>query len=365
MKSPMRPEFFRAAAFRSAAVAVACCCLAGGASGASSGPGSAKGEDSTGESRANAVRLQIGDMIPAGKSMRGVKIPSFDGNHLTSLVLAKTMTRIDDDNLDVEGMEIRMFDENGERDMTIVIDKGNYNMKDLVLTSDRPTRIHRGDFDLVGDSFLYSSQDGQGELQGNVRMRITDYSRFSKPAPGGENAEGAAEPAETTDAKPAETTDAKPASEKKGGGSSPPIDVTAKGSADFNVHRNAVVFREDVQLVHPDFDMICDLMEVHMDAQGGIGSAVASGYVEILRRPGATGSKPAKMGSGKEVQVAKARKAVYDPSRETIELRELPQIQHGKTLHAAASPETYMVLQQNGGLKTYGPSQTNIIRKKN
>ena len=52
--------------------------------------------------------------------------------------------------------------------------------------------------------------------------------------------------------------------------------------------------------------------------------------------------------------------ATYIAATGDVELRGDPRVQEGMNTHVAASPETVMIINQNGQLTTHGPSRTEI-----
>jgi hypothetical protein len=52
--------------------------------------------------------------------------------------------------------------------------------------------------------------------------------------------------------------------------------------------------------------------------------------------------------------------ATYIAATGDVELKGDPRVQEGMNTHVAASPDTVMVINQNGQLTTHGPSRTEI-----
>lgn len=128
------------------------------------------------------------------------------------------------------------------------------------------------------------------------------------------------------------------------------VRVIAMGEAEFTGEGNLVIFRRDVSVNHPDFDLKCDVLHVYLNEEGEMERAVATGYVQIVKK------------GTKSSQIGKARRAIYLPQTEDIELREWPQVQHGKNLHIARAADTKMMLYKNGDMKTFGPSESRVIQ---
>ncbi len=82
--------------------------------------------------------------------------------------------------------------------------------------------------------------------------------------------------------------------------------------------------------------------------------AVAEGNVGVVRdQPGEDGGPP-------QHSVGRGDTAIYTTSDGNVELRGSPRVQNGLNTHVATSPDTVMVMTQDGKLTTTGPSRTEI-----
>lgn len=82
--------------------------------------------------------------------------------------------------------------------------------------------------------------------------------------------------------------------------------------------------------------------------------AVAEGNVGVVReRPDDNGGPPVR-------SVGRSDMAIYTTNDGNVELRGTPRVQSGLNMHIATSPDTVMVMNQNGQLVTRGPSRTEI-----
>jgi len=70
--------------------------------------------------------------------------------------------------------------------------------------------------------------------------------------------------------------------------------------------------------------------------------------------------KPDPKGGPPSKAVGLSEKAVYTSSDGNVVLTGSPRVQQGLDTHVATSPETVMILNQNGQLTTHGPSRTEI-----
>ena len=128
--------------------------------------------------------------------------------------------------------------------------------------------------------------------------------------------------------------------------------ITADESQ-FDANSNIVTFEGNVELDNHDFDLTCDTLEVYMPkkeegqvaanpaedaAKGGIDKAIARGYVVIEKlKPDGT------------LQVAIARRAVYDAVTGNIVLTDFPQLQDGPNLIKGKTEATRIYLRPNSG----------------
>ncbi|MDQ6939097.1 MAG: hypothetical protein M3119_02965, partial [Verrucomicrobiota bacterium] len=82
--------------------------------------------------------------------------------------------------------------------------------------------------------------------------------------------------------------------------------------------------------------------------------AVAEGNVGVVR------DQPAEDGGPPQHSVGRGDIATYTTSDGSVELRGSPRVQNGLNTHVATSPDTVMVMTQDGKLTTTGPSRTEI-----
>lgn len=136
----------------------------------------------------------FGRMLPVGQRNLDVKIPSFRDGRPNSLMRAGSMTRLDEDNMAIEKMDIRMFGPTKDRDVRVQLKTATYHMPSATLSSEQRSRISREDFQMEGDSMVFDTKSQQGKMTGNVRMVIFDTENFTNgdalngaaPAPNGQ-----------------------------------------------------------------------------------------------------------------------------------------------------------------------------------
>ncbi len=73
----------------------------------------------------------------------------------------------------------------------------------------------------------------------------------------------------------------------------------------------------------------------------------------VRDRPDPNGGTPTRA-------VGRADQATYVATSGNVELRGSPRVQEGVNTHIGTSPDTVMIVNQNGQLTTHGPSRTEI-----
>jgi hypothetical protein len=126
--------------------------------------------------------VAFGKMLPIGHEHTGMEIPSFKNGAPSSTVRAASMTRLDDENMFLKKMDIRMFGppNETEKDMRVQLRTATYHMPSNVVASEERSRISRADFDLQGDSLIFDTATGQGKMVGNVTMILHDSSSLMR-----------------------------------------------------------------------------------------------------------------------------------------------------------------------------------------
>ena len=126
--------------------------------------------------------------------------------------------------------------------------------------------------------------------------------------------------------------------------------------ASFDTEKRIGVFTGHVRVFDPRFNIQSDKLTVfiHKEEGEGLEKAIAEGHVGVVRdKPDPKGGPPSKA-------VGLSEKAVYTSSDGNVVLTGSPRVQQGLDTHVATSPETVMVLNQDGHLTTHGPSRTEI-----
>jgi lipopolysaccharide transport protein LptA len=124
----------------------------------------------------------------------------------------------------------------------------------------------------------------------------------------------------------------------------------------FDSTKSIGVFTGHIVVIDPRFQIQGDKLTIYMSKEQdqGLDKAVVEGNVGVVRdRPDPAGGPPSRM-------LGRSDHAVYLAKTGNFELSGNPRVQQGMNTHVATSPETVMVLNNNGELQTTGPSRTEI-----
>ena len=124
----------------------------------------------------------------------------------------------------------------------------------------------------------------------------------------------------------------------------------------FDSEKYIGTFTGHVIVRDPRFNIQADKLTVYLgqDEERGLNRAVAEGNVGVVRdRPGENGGPVVR-------SVGRSDRAVYTAADGNVELSGTPRVQSGMNTHVATSPETVMLINENGQLTTRGPSRTEI-----
>jgi lipopolysaccharide transport protein LptA len=127
-------------------------------------------------------------------------------------------------------------------------------------------------------------------------------------------------------------------------------------NAFFDSNKNIGIFNGNVKVADPRFTLQSEKLTVYITKgeNQGLEKAIAEGNVAVVRdRPDPNGGPPTRA-------VGRSDKATYIAATGDVELRGTPRVQEGVNTHIATSPDTVMVVNQNGQLTTHGPSRTEI-----
>jgi lipopolysaccharide transport protein LptA len=173
-------------------------------------------------------------------------------------------------------------------------------------------------------------------------------------------AQSAASPAKSATPAPKPSKKEKPAAGGLFGGAMPSNGPTTTeiyaDEAFFDSTKNMGIFTGTVKVTDPRFNLQSDKLTIYVSKgeNQGLEKAIAEGNVAVVRdRPDANGGSTTR-------SVGRSETATYLAATGDVELKGDPRVQEGLNTHVAASPETVMIINQNGQLTTHGPSRTEI-----
>lgn len=124
----------------------------------------------------------------------------------------------------------------------------------------------------------------------------------------------------------------------------------------FDSNKNKGIFTGHVKVIDPRFNLQSEKLTIFVSKgqNQGLEKAIAEGNVALVRdRPDPNGGPPSRA-------VGRAEMATYIAATGDVELKGDPRVQEGLNTHVSASPDTVMIINQNGQLTTHGPSRTEI-----
>jgi lipopolysaccharide transport protein LptA len=154
----------------------------------------------------------------------------------------------------------------------------------------------------------------------------------------------------------------KPKEKKKEAKAEGPITTEIYANeAYFDSSKNIGVFTGNVKVIDPRFNLQSDKLTVylHRGEDQGLDRAVADGNVGVVR------DRADPEGGPTQRAIGRAEHAVYTSKDGNVELSGSPKVQQGTNTHVATSPETVMLINQDGQLTTHGPSRTEIRQEPN
>ena len=129
----------------------------------------------------------------------------------------------------------------------------------------------------------------------------------------------------------------------------------------FDSTKNIATFSGHVKVSDPRFNVQSDKLTIYVSkgANQGLEKAVAEGNVGVVR------DRPDPNGGPSTRAVGRSESATYIAATGEVELKGTPRVQQGLNTQVATSPDTVMIINQNGQLTTHGPSRTDIRQEPN
>ena len=192
-----------------------------------------------------------------------------------------------------------------------------------------------------------------------ISLSIFCVAAIQSPGQSADSSSPSATPAkkEGKKAKPANDNANPLVSGLKGGQTNGPVTTEIySDNAFFDSSKNIGIFSGHVKVADPRFTLQSEKLTVYITKgqNQGLEKAIAEGNVAVVRdRPDPNGGAPTRA-------VGRSDQATYIAATGNVELRGTPRVQEGVNTHIATSPDTVMIVNQNGQLTTRGPSRTEI-----
>jgi hypothetical protein len=111
--------------------------------------------------------------MPNGRDAKGIRLPVRNAEGKLTLRYTIGMAKkVDDTHLEMSELQVETFDENGEHEMSMDLPTSVMDLSTWVITSYKPVKIKRDDFELTGETMIFNTRTKQGGLGGNVKMVI-------------------------------------------------------------------------------------------------------------------------------------------------------------------------------------------------
>ena len=124
--------------------------------------------------------VTFGRLVPLGYISRQVRIPTFaDDGSIASVLTAETIVRIDDERLQAGKSAVEIVGKIRSEDVRVDLPSAIYHMGDRTLRSGERSRVSRSDFQVEGDSLVFSADTTIGKMKGRVRTIIFDTATLS------------------------------------------------------------------------------------------------------------------------------------------------------------------------------------------
>ncbi len=151
---------------------------------AGDGDGKKKKKGENGSPSPTPAKVKDGGSIPLpmipGRPAENIRIPDMDvTGKVLSLLMAAKATRLDDDHLKMEKLEMDFNKPDGKEDFHVVMPASVLNLKTHLITSEDPVTVKTQDFELTGEKMEFNTVEREGRLVGNVRMVIHNMKGLS------------------------------------------------------------------------------------------------------------------------------------------------------------------------------------------
>lgn len=122
----------------------------------------------------SALPTELTQHFPIGREFKGVAIPSYDGDRLKSVMNADSVTRVDEQFLDLMNLVVLVYNSDGKPETTITMDEAAYDLVAGELASKTPSKIEQPRFTMTGDKMIYQTESQVARMVGNVVVIVPD-----------------------------------------------------------------------------------------------------------------------------------------------------------------------------------------------
>ncbi len=305
--------------------------------------------------------------LTVGHEAKGLILPNYDiKGRLIGRFEAATAARVDENHVRFTDLKMTTYDEREQADFKV-------DMSDAVL--DLETRVIDSKAQDKGEAGRFRDRRRRHDLQHHDQIGIAQGQRPHDPfQPEGNRRRrrqamkkiaaflfalallARAEAQDSITAKAADKPPASPAVATTDANGQPIATQIYADEASFDTEKRIGIFSGHVRVFDPRFNIQSDKLTVYIHKEEGEGleKAIAEGHVGVVR------DKPDPKGGKSSKAVGLAEKAVYTSADGNVVLTGSPRVQQGLDTHVATSPDTVMVLNQDGHLTTRGPSRTEI-----
>lgn len=122
----------------------------------------------------SALPSELTQHFPIDREFKGVAIPSYEGNRLKSVMNADSVTRVDEQFLDLVNLVVQVYNSEGKPETTITMDEAAYDLVAGELASKTPSKIEQPRFTMTGDKMIYQTESQVARMVGNVVVIVPD-----------------------------------------------------------------------------------------------------------------------------------------------------------------------------------------------
>ncbi len=126
-----------------------------------------------------SLPTQLTDHMPVGRVFRRVVIPSYTHDKLKSVMTADSITRIDEQYLDLLQLVIFVHNAEGQAETTVSMDEAVYDLQSGELRSKTPSTIEQPRFTMTGETMIFDTDTQVARLVGDVRLVVPDAGQMA------------------------------------------------------------------------------------------------------------------------------------------------------------------------------------------